>query len=70
MGITFVFALVGGAITGALMKSAEFVLTYYQEDLFNDRIFWMIPTDYEFVVNDSVLNHETREEFELQQIHI
>jgi len=70
LGITLGIALIGGLITAAFMKAAELVLTYYRDDIFNDRIFWMVPTDYEFVVNDSVLNHETVEEFELQKIHI
>jgi len=70
LGITLAIALIGGALTGGLMKLTERILTYNKQDLFNDRIFWMIPTDYEFVVNDSVANHESKAEFELQQIHI
>jgi len=70
LAITLSIGCAGGAITAAFMKLAETILTYSKEDLFNDRIFWMIPTDYEFVVNDSVQNHETEKEFELQQIHI
>jgi len=70
LGITLGISVVGGAITGAFMKFTENAFSYTKEDLFNDRIFWMTPTDYEFVVNDSVANHETAKEFELQQIHI
>jgi len=69
LGITLAIGIIGGAITGGIMKLAEFILTYFKEDLFNDRIFWMVPTDYEFVVNDSAANHESNIEFELQKIH-
>lgn len=43
-------AIVGGIITGAIMKAVDNIQYVNAADFFNDRTWWSLPSDYEHVV--------------------
>lgn len=51
MFITLGIAIVGGAFTGVVMKNGWRFSGVIKEDFFNDRTFWNLPSDYDFVVD-------------------
>eukprot|EP00696_Hemimastix_kukwesjijk_P008402 gnl/Hemi2/20612_TR6837_c0_g23_i1.p1 gnl/Hemi2/20612_TR6837_c0_g23~~gnl/Hemi2/20612_TR6837_c0_g23_i1.p1 ORF type:complete len:475 (-),score=147.35 gnl/Hemi2/20612_TR6837_c0_g23_i1:248-1672(-) len=59
LGITLGLALVGGTLTGLLMKLAGKLNDIDPQDWFNDRRFWHIPSDYYHVFDPdhNIRNH-------------
>jgi ammonium transporter Rh len=50
---TLGIAIVGGLITGFLMKLLKnLTISVPKDEMFNDRMFWSIPSDYDFIVDD------------------
>jgi ammonium transporter Rh len=48
--ITLVLAVIGGIVAGFLMRLVNFLYAIFPEDFFNDRTFWVLPSDYDYVV--------------------
>lgn len=46
LGVTLGVAIIGGLISGFIMKSAYFARPIRKDDLFHDKEFWEIPYDY------------------------
>ncbi len=58
--ITLGVAIVGGILTGFLMKQAKRIRVILAKDFFNDRTFWNLPSDYDMVVrSDGGQHHNT-----------
>jgi len=55
--ITLAMAVIGGAITGFLMVGGWRISGVAKHDFFNDRTFWNLPSDYDFVI-DKENDHE------------
>eukprot|EP01104_Vermistella_antarctica_P015116 TRINITY_DN4897_c0_g1_i1.p2 TRINITY_DN4897_c0_g1~~TRINITY_DN4897_c0_g1_i1.p2 ORF type:complete len:466 (-),score=124.15 TRINITY_DN4897_c0_g1_i1:2263-3660(-) len=51
LGVTIGIALLGGFFTGAILKYGN-LDAIRRRDFFNDRTFWILPTDYGDVVHD------------------
>lgn len=49
--ITLGIAIFGGTITGILMKKGWAMGGIIKSDFFNDRTFWNLPSDYDFVID-------------------
>jgi len=49
--ITICIALIGGSFTGLLMARGWKLGGLIKEDFFNDRTFWNLPSDYEYVID-------------------
>jgi len=49
--ITIGIAIFGGSITGLMMARGWKLGGLVKEDFFNDRTFWSLPTDYEYVID-------------------
>lgn len=47
---TLALAIIGGTVTGFMMKMAKKIYSLFAEDYFNDRTFWVLPSDYDNVV--------------------
>jgi len=45
--VTLGLALVGGVVVGLLIRLSRHIYKIYPEDFFNDRVFWMLPSDYD-----------------------
>ena len=50
IGATLGFALVGGIVTGGVMKLVDTIQYVNAADFYNDRTWWSLPSDYEHVV--------------------
>jgi hypothetical protein len=37
-------------VAGFLMRLVNFLYAIFPEDFFNDRTFWVLPSDYDYVV--------------------
>lgn len=55
----FALAIIGGLVTGFLMWIAKKIYSLFAEDYFNDRTFWVLPSDYDNVVRVSGEGSET-----------
>ena len=53
LGITIALALIFGTFTGFLMFIASFANRIFAEDFYNDRTFWVLPSDYEYVIRNA-----------------
>jgi len=62
--ITLCVAIVGGIITGAIIRFVGRLIEIPHDDYFNDRTFWNLPSDYDYVVD------KHHEEEELQETHV
>mmetsp|Transcript_33992 Transcript_33992/g.95693 ORF Transcript_33992/g.95693 Transcript_33992/m.95693 type:complete len:468 (-) Transcript_33992:61-1464(-) len=51
--VSIVLAIVGGIITGGVMKLLDFTHHVNAIDFFNDRLWWSNPSDYEHVIRGS-----------------
>eukprot|EP01114_Cavostelium_apophysatum_P008484 TRINITY_DN2100_c0_g1_i3.p1 TRINITY_DN2100_c0_g1~~TRINITY_DN2100_c0_g1_i3.p1 ORF type:complete len:515 (+),score=113.67 TRINITY_DN2100_c0_g1_i3:165-1709(+) len=58
--ITIGIAILGGSFTGLLMARGWRLGGLVKADFFNDRTFWHLPTDYEYVIDkdDAEENHQ------------
>jgi len=52
LGITIALGLIFGTFTGFLMFIASFANRIFAEDFYNDRTFWVLPSDYEHVIRN------------------
>jgi len=50
LGISIALGLIFGTFAGFLMFLASFVNRIFAEDYYNDRTFWVLPSDYEYVI--------------------
>jgi len=49
--ITIGIAIIGGSFTGLLMARGWKISGLIKDDFFNDRTFWHLPSDYEYVID-------------------
>jgi len=51
LAITLGIAIVGGILTGFVMKGLGSLRRIIAPDFFNDRTFWNLPSDYNYIIN-------------------
>eukprot|EP01089_Gocevia_fonbrunei_P006832 TRINITY_DN17841_c0_g1_i1.p1 TRINITY_DN17841_c0_g1~~TRINITY_DN17841_c0_g1_i1.p1 ORF type:complete len:441 (+),score=90.10 TRINITY_DN17841_c0_g1_i1:106-1428(+) len=52
IGVTLVIAIIGGLATGFFLKLTTHFQSLTFDELFNDKKFWVIPSDYDHVATD------------------
>ena len=52
LGVTLGIAILSGVVTGGILFGLSFINKIFAEDYFNDRTFWVLPSDYEWVVRE------------------
>lgn len=55
--VTVIVAIAGGLITGLILRFSTKFLPMTSDDLFNDKRFWAVPSDYENVARSTDLEH-------------
>jgi ammonium transporter Rh len=56
LGLTLVFAVVGGIITGFIMRLSFIDQVKNNEEMFEDHLFWETPSDYALTVTEITEN--------------
>ena len=54
MGLTIGFAIVGGLITGLILRIPIIDQVKENNDMFEDHLFWETPSDYTLTITDGV----------------
>jgi ammonium transporter Rh len=71
LALTIVFAIVGGVLTGFIMRLPIFEQVENQDDMFDDETNWITPEDFALKLTEvSVQNQNQEDDEEEKQLNI